>query len=140
MNDNKHNLLDKLADNFAEAAIHDDELSNELFKIPNDEINSKIVQGAATISKIVGQAKLELGKQRHFNTDKIFKILNKIDKKRFIEIITEYTPDTTPQIALQFYRKLSGSKDFDSIKEDALLISLLENINNIDDLEKEISE
>lgn len=140
MDKNKSTLIDKLTDSFIETAKSDEEFFLEVVNSTKNEVLQNIKHNTARISTIVGQTKLELGKQRHFNTEKIFNILNKFNKKRFIEIITQYTPETTPQIALQFYRKINGYEDFDSIKEDTILISFIENINNIDDLEKETSE
>ena len=139
--DKKHNiLLDKLIDNFIEIANDDKEFLNEIVKENKIKYRKRTESGINKISVLISEAKLELGRQRHFKTNRIFNLLSKLNEVNFIKAITAFSSNTSPQLALQFYRKLNSITDEESLKEDSLLIELIDNIDDIDSFETYINE
>jgi len=140
MNEKHSILIDKLIDNIFEVAENDGDFLNEIVMDKIKEQRKRTESGINKIASLISSAKLELGKQRHIKTDKIFNLLSKLNESQFIQTVTTFNSSASPQLALQFYRKFSGSTDRETIKEDSLLIELIDNIVDIDSFEIYINE
>ncbi len=134
--DNKYKMvLDNLVDNIFDATMNDQDFKNEILKEYNNDYKQVIKNGGEKIRNLLGELKLEHGHLQHQKTLAFIDKIKKLSEDKFNNLIEKFTPDNK-QMALQFYRKVRGSDNSDTLQEDKAFINLM----NRFDIEGEIND
>lgn len=129
--------IEDIVDSMYEVTENDQEFANEVLNDFNSDYQDYLKKGADAINALVGSVKLKYGEQQHLKTNVFIDKIKQLSKEKFIELIEKYRIDNKQlELAIEFHRKLQDTEDTSHIKEDSILVELMDKLDeeNLDEL------